>query len=82
MNASLFYELAMYLNSFYFGMLAFSEVSIGLMKAANLQYADDVILNESCLLLGICAVETFRIFLGRKGSLGEYSEYHTIVVII
>lgn len=74
MNASLLYELSMYLNSFYFGMFAFSEVSIGLMKAANLQYADNVILNESCFLLGVCVFESFRIFLGRKGSLGEHSE--------
>lgn len=74
MNASLLYELSMYLNSFYFGMFAFSEVSIGLLKAINLQYADNVVLNESCCLLGICAVESVRIFLGRKGSLGEHGE--------
>lgn len=74
MNASLLYELSMYLNSFYFGMFAFSEVSIGLLKAVNLQYADNVILNESCLLLGIIVMETFRIALGRKGSLGEHGE--------
>lgn len=74
MNASLLFELTMYLNSFYFGMFAFSEWSIGLMKAVNLQYSDDVVLNESFILLGICAVETFRLILGRKGSLSEYGK--------
>uniref|UniRef100_T1H2M4 Transmembrane protein 216 n=1 Tax=Megaselia scalaris TaxID=36166 RepID=T1H2M4_MEGSC len=69
MNSSLFYEIFMYLNSFYFGMFAFSELSI---------------VNESCFLFGICVLEISRIILGRKGSLSEYSwkVYLSVVLTI
>lgn len=81
MNSSLFYEIFMYLNSFYFGMFAFSELSIGLLKAINLKYAENVLVNESCFLFGICVLEISRIILGRKGSLSEYSEKITFFVL-
>lgn len=70
-NASLAYEILMYLNSFYFGMFAACELGIGVLKAINLQYPENMLIRESCLLVALCLVETIRIVLGRKGSLSD-----------
>ena len=74
MNASLLYEIFMYLNSFYFGMFMITELSIGVLKAINLHYAENAVVNELCLLSGICVFEIIRIILGRKGSLSDHGE--------
>ncbi|XP_037925250.1 transmembrane protein 216-like [Hermetia illucens] len=70
-NASLAYEILMYLNSFYFGMFAACELGIGVLKAINLQYTQSVLIRESCLLVVLCLLETIRIVLGRRGSLSD-----------
>ncbi|XP_055853482.1 transmembrane protein 216 [Episyrphus balteatus] len=71
LNASLSYEILMYLNSFYFGMFAASEISITVLKGINLQYEDNGHRWEAFLLLVLCILETIRIVLGRKCSLSD-----------
>jgi len=71
MNASLTYEILMYLNSFYFGMYAVFEIGIGVLKAINLNYGENILSKEAGILLALCFVETIRIILGRKSSLSD-----------
>ncbi|KYN30318.1 PREDICTED: transmembrane protein 216-like [Trachymyrmex cornetzi] len=71
-NSSLTYEILMYLNSFYFGMFAVCELSMGLFKAANLPSPGaSQTLTEFALLFFLIVTETGRIYLGRKGNLTE-----------
>lgn len=70
-NSSLTYEILMYLNSFYFGMFAVCEVSMGLYKAASLPLGASTTLMEFALLFCLMAIEGGRIYLGRKGNLTE-----------
>ncbi|XP_020293596.1 transmembrane protein 216-like [Pseudomyrmex gracilis] len=71
-NSSLTYEILMYLNSFYFGMFAVCELSMGLFKAANLPSpGTNTMLTEFALLLFLMVTETGRIYLGRRGNLTE-----------
>lgn len=71
-NSSLTYEILMYLNSFYFGMFAVCELSMGLFKAANLPSPGmNTTLTEFALLLFLMVTETGRIYLGRRGNLTE-----------
>ncbi|XP_036325124.1 transmembrane protein 216 [Rhagoletis pomonella] len=72
-NPSLGYEVLIYLNSFYFGMFACCELSMGLLKAINLSYPSHVLARDSGVLIGFCILETVRIILGRRGSLAEKS---------
>lgn len=72
-NPSLGYEVLIYLNSFYFGMFACCELSMGLLKAINLSYPNNVLARDSGVVIGLCILETIRIILGRRGSLAEKS---------
>ncbi|XP_037949024.1 uncharacterized protein LOC119680331 [Teleopsis dalmanni] len=71
MNASLMYEILMYLNSFYFGMYAAFEIGVGVLKGVNLHYDENIFLKEAGILLTLCVVETIRVVLGRKCSLND-----------
>lgn len=75
MNASLIYEILMYLNSFYFGMYAAFEVGVGVLKGINLSYGENVLTREATILLSLCIIETLRIVFGRKSSLSDRGEY-------
>lgn len=75
MNASLIYEILMYLNSFYFGMYALFEIGVGVLKAIGLNYNTQELTREGCILLALCIVETIRIVLGRKSSLSDRGMY-------
>ena len=70
-NPSLTYEVLIYLNSFYFGMFASCELSVGLLKAINLRYENHMLAKESIILIAVCALETCRIILGRKAALAD-----------
>lgn len=74
-NSSLIYEILLYLNSFYFGMFAVCECTIGTMKAINLKYENQTLLNESLTLLGLIILEIIRIYFGRHGSLSEHGKW-------
>ena len=80
MNASLTYEILMYLNSFYFGMYAFFELGVGVLKAINLNYADNVLPKEAGILLALCILESIRIVLGRKSSLSDRGKWKVVIV--
>lgn len=71
-NSSLTYEILMYLNSFYFGMFAVCELSMGLFKVANMPSPGaSQTLMEFALLFFLIITESGRIYLGRKGNLTE-----------
>ncbi|XP_067613819.1 transmembrane protein 216 [Eurosta solidaginis] len=72
-NPALGYEVLIYLNSFYFGMFACCELSMGLLKAINLSYQEEVLIRDSIVLIGLCILETIRLILGRRGSLADKS---------
>ncbi|KAH8369215.1 hypothetical protein KR009_004347 [Drosophila setifemur] len=82
MNASLIYEILMYLNSFYFGMYAAFEVGVGVLKAINLNYGENVLSREASILLSLCIIETLRIVFGRKSSLSDRGWQATVSVIL
>jgi len=77
-NASLTYEILLYLNSFYFGMFAACEFGMGVLKAVNLPYPEGILMKEAFLVLGLCLLESIRIYLGRHGSLSDYGIYFLI----
>lgn len=70
-NHSLSYQVLVYLNSFYFGMFAACELSMGLLKAINLSYSGHTLAYDLTILIGLCVLETIRIILGRKGALAD-----------
>lgn len=84
-NSSLAYEILLYLNSFYFGMFAACEVGMGVLKGINMNYTPQQLQKDACILVAILAVETIRVYLGRKGSLSEHgkkgADCHTILHI-
>ncbi|XP_075146874.1 transmembrane protein 216 [Haematobia irritans] len=69
MEASLMYEILMYLNSFYFGLYAAFKVCVSILKFILLTYPENAALREMILLLVMCVLETVRIILGRRSSL-------------
>lgn len=77
-NPCLAYEVLMYLNSYYFGTFVVCEIT---MEISKLIFVPTVpisnLLQEYGILLLLCAVESVRIYLGRKGNLTE-----TIIPII
>lgn len=77
MNASLIYEILMYLNSFYFGLYATFEVGVGVLKAIHLNYGENVLSREASILLSLCIIETLRIVFGRKSSLSDRGEFRS-----
>lgn len=70
-NSSLTYEILLYLNSFYFGLLAACEIGMAVLKAINLKYTTQELQTDGIILVTVLTLETIRVFLGRKGSLAE-----------
>ncbi|XP_055545482.1 transmembrane protein 216-like [Wyeomyia smithii] len=81
-NPSLTYEILLYLNSFYFGMFATCELGMMTLKAVNLPYPHQVLVQETIILLALCLVETIRIIFGRKGSLSDHGWQVILSVIL
>uniref|UniRef100_A0A1B0BBN5 Uncharacterized protein n=1 Tax=Glossina palpalis gambiensis TaxID=67801 RepID=A0A1B0BBN5_9MUSC len=75
MNASLMYEILMYLNSFYFGLYASFKICISVLKPIYLPYEENVLTREACILLAMCIVETIRNILGRQSSLSDRANF-------
>ena len=48
------------------------SLGMGTLKAINLNYEDGKLLRETCVLLGLCLLESIRIHLGKKGSLSDH----------
>uniref|UniRef100_A0A6B2ECM6 Uncharacterized protein n=1 Tax=Phlebotomus kandelakii TaxID=1109342 RepID=A0A6B2ECM6_9DIPT len=71
-NASLTYEILLYLNSFYFGMFGACEVGMTVLKAVNLPYPEGSLLRDTLLLVSLLIAESIRIFFGRHGSLSDH----------
>lgn len=67
-NSSLFFEMLMYLNSYYFGAFAVCELLITVFKMVNLPYPNRNIVLELMITLLLCCIEYARVFLGRKGN--------------
>ena len=44
---------------------------MGVLKAINLKYENQMLAKESLLLVGVCLLEIIRISLGNKGSLSD-----------
>lgn len=76
LNSSFAYEILLYLNTFYLGMFFVCEVAMGILKAINVSYPENALLTETGIFFGLCAVEVFRIFLGRRGNLASKSKLH------
>ncbi|XP_011314529.1 transmembrane protein 80-like isoform X2 [Fopius arisanus] len=71
-NSSLTYEILMYLNSFYFGIFALSELTMGIIKAIEIPSPNSgTTITEFSLLIFLVATEGGRVYLGRKGNLTE-----------
>ncbi|XP_011314528.1 transmembrane protein 216-like isoform X1 [Fopius arisanus] len=69
-NSSLTYEILMYLNSFYFGIFALSELTMGIIKAIEIPSPNSgTTITEFSLLIFLVATEGGRVYLGRKGNL-------------
>ncbi|XP_031638004.1 uncharacterized protein LOC116350366 isoform X2 [Contarinia nasturtii] len=79
-DASLAYEILMYLNSFYFGLLAFVELGVFIYKMGK-RYEASVLLWDIGYLFGTSLLETIRIYLGRKSSLSRHG-WQVIVSVI
>jgi transmembrane protein 216 len=71
-NASLTYEILLYLNSFYFGMFGGCEIGMALLKAVNLKFPQGALAIDTTILVVTFVIETLRIYLGRKGALSDY----------
>lgn len=74
-NPSVAYEVLVYLNSFYFGMFACCELSMGLLKAINLTYTGSSLARDSSVLIILCILETIRIIMGGKGPLSDRGKF-------
>lgn len=72
MNASLTFEVLLYLNSYYFGLFAVCEIGINVVKAINLSSENSA--EDFGILLAVCALELFRVVLARRGNLTEKSK--------
>lgn len=76
-NASLAYEILLYINSFYFGLFATCELGTLILKSVLIIEKYEVEKDPSKLgqdygvLVGLFIIEAARLILGRKGSLSE-----------
>lgn len=83
-NASLTYEILLYINSFYFGLFATCELGTLILKTVLIsdKYKTDNTYpmrlgQDYGVLVGLFIIEAARLILGRKGSLSEKGEqYH------
>lgn len=80
-NASLSYEILLYLNSFYFGMFAACEIGMGVLKGINLNYTPQELQTDAIILTIILTIETIRVYFGRKGSLSEHGKHKPAATI-
>lgn len=69
---SLFYQVLLYLNMFYFGMFATCEFCMKCVKAYNFATSFGTVSMEFALLLFLITTEGIRIYLGRKGNLMDH----------
>ncbi|KAK5650822.1 hypothetical protein RI129_001851 [Pyrocoelia pectoralis] len=69
MNASLTFEVLLYLNSYYFGLFAVCEIGMNVVKAINLSLPNFE--TDFGILLAVCILELFRVILARRGNLTE-----------
>lgn len=69
MNASLTFEVLLYLNSYYFGLFAVCEIGMNVVKAINLMLPNFE--TDFGILLAVCILELFRVVLARRGNLTE-----------
>ncbi|KAF5275983.1 hypothetical protein FQA39_LY00779 [Lamprigera yunnana] len=69
MNASLTFEVLLYLNSYYFGLFAVCEIGMNIVKAINLSLPNFE--TDFGILLAVCMLELFRVILARKGNFTE-----------
>lgn len=80
-NASLAYEILLYINSFYFGLFATCELGTLILKSVliiekyNVRETPWTLGQDYAVLLGLMVIEAIRLILGRKGSLSERGEY-------
>ncbi|XP_013185161.1 transmembrane protein 80 [Amyelois transitella] len=87
-NASLAYEILMYINSFYFGLFATCELGTLVLKSAIITSVYEVqkdptkIGQDYGVLLGLFVVEAARLILGRRGSLSEKDAPVLISVVL
>ncbi|CAG9794740.1 unnamed protein product [Diatraea saccharalis] len=76
-NASLAYEILLYINSFYFGLFATCELGTLILKSVLIIEKYDIEKNPTKLgqdygvLVGLFIIEAARLTLGRRGSLSE-----------
>lgn len=77
-NASLAYEILLYINSFYFGLFATCELGTLILKSVLIldvfeveKYGLSKLGQDYGVLVGLCVIEAIRLILGRKGSLSE-----------
>ncbi|CAG9118811.1 unnamed protein product [Plutella xylostella] len=76
-NASLAYEILLYINSFYFGLFATCELGTLILKSVliiekyNVRETPWTLGQDYAVLLGLMVIEAIRLILGRKGSLSE-----------
>lgn len=76
-NASLAYEILLYINSFYFGLFATCELGTLILKSVLIieKYGVDndptKLIQDYGVLLGLFVIEAIRLTLGRRGSLIE-----------
>lgn len=80
-DASLTYEILLYINSFYFGLFATCELGTLILKSVLIieMYVVDKdprlrLGQDYGVLLGLFIIEAARLILGRKGSLSEKGE--------
>lgn len=80
-NASLAYEILLYINSFYFGLFSTCELGTLILKSVLIIEKYEVEKNpinigrDYGVLLGLFIIEAARLILGRKGSLSEKGKW-------
>ncbi|CAH1174280.1 unnamed protein product [Phaedon cochleariae] len=80
MNASLTFEVLLYLNSYYFGLFAVCELGMNAVKYINFgnlhHYSTDF-----GVFIGVCFIEILRVLIARRGNLTE-RRWPVIVAIL
>lgn len=80
MNASLIFEVLLYLNSYYFGLFAVCEIGMNVVKAINLTLPNFE--TDFGVLLAVCVLELFRVILARRGNLTEKGILYSVSPIL
>jgi transmembrane protein 216 len=56
------------------GPIACDLVGMAILKFVNLEYTNDVLMEEAIVLCSICVLESIRIHLGKQGSLSDHGK--------